>query len=417
VNTGRIFINYRRDDSRADSGRVYDHLSARFPGKVFRDVGSLEPGVDWHQAIGRVISQSDACVVVIGSNWLSIKGDDGQPRLNDPNDTVRQEIFAAIQREMFTIPLLVGGAKMPRRQDLPADLQPLCNRNALEMTEQNWTECCAKLVEALETALRVKPAPQYAIEKKSAGKKWVWIVASVAAILVALSILAAIGSQRPVKPAQDNPATQNPIASNPLVSNPVTPTSLPPASFPEPREVAPAQPSAITPIDFAGNWMAQATINGIPVSSLIQLFPDHSFRNVANNQTDAIGTWQSNNPGELELPGGTNLTNGVHFSCKGLNVDGDTFQGNCSNQLGGTWNYTLKRLPAPLDIPAAPPRVNVSGVSMAELETFNLTIASQRCTCNCGMSVLLCLRRDPTCQYSPAIAQNTLQQMMRASRQ
>src|ERR1035441_3615602 len=42
---GRVFISYRRDDSRADSGRLYDRLATYFPGRVFRDVGSIEPGV------------------------------------------------------------------------------------------------------------------------------------------------------------------------------------------------------------------------------------------------------------------------------------------------------------------------------------------------------------------------------------
>jgi len=36
---GKIFINYRRDDSRADAGRLYDRLHARYPARIFRDVG------------------------------------------------------------------------------------------------------------------------------------------------------------------------------------------------------------------------------------------------------------------------------------------------------------------------------------------------------------------------------------------
>ena len=72
MNRGRIFINYRRDDSRADSGRLYDRLASRFPGKVFRDVASLEPGVEWHDAIARVLSQTDACIVVIGKEWATV---------------------------------------------------------------------------------------------------------------------------------------------------------------------------------------------------------------------------------------------------------------------------------------------------------------------------------------------------------
>ena len=50
----KIFINYRRDDSRADAGRLYDRLQARYRDHVFRDVGSLEPGVEWHVAVGDV---------------------------------------------------------------------------------------------------------------------------------------------------------------------------------------------------------------------------------------------------------------------------------------------------------------------------------------------------------------------------
>ena len=86
---GRLFINYRRDDSRADSGRLYDRLAACFPGKVFRDVASIAPGVEWHDAIARVLSQSDACLVIIGKNWLKVTDDAGNRRLDDPRDTVR----------------------------------------------------------------------------------------------------------------------------------------------------------------------------------------------------------------------------------------------------------------------------------------------------------------------------------------
>ena len=187
MGTGRIFINYRREDSRADSGRIYDSLSLHFPGKIFRDVGSLQPGVDWQQAIGLVLSQSDACVVVIGCNWLNIKGDDGNRRLDDPRDTVRREVFAALERNMRVFPVLVGGAKMPKESELPPDLKPLCDRNALEMTEQDWEECCVKLARALETA--VAPAqpsatPIRVTEKRSAAP----------ILLLALGTVAIVGA-------------------------------------------------------------------------------------------------------------------------------------------------------------------------------------------------------------------------------
>jgi serine/threonine protein kinase len=150
---GGIFLNYRRDDSRADCGRLYDRLAECFPGKVFRDVGSLQPGIDWQDAIERVLSQSAACIVLIGQNWLTITDSSGRRRLDVPNDPVREEIVAVLKRGAPILPVLVGDAKMPVEESLPPDLRPLCRREALELTEQHWDEGFRKLVKALEAWL------------------------------------------------------------------------------------------------------------------------------------------------------------------------------------------------------------------------------------------------------------------------
>src|ERR1700722_13820475 len=112
----KVFINYRRDDSRADAGRLYDRLHGRYPGRIFRDVGSLEPGIEWHEAIDRVLGSSDACIVVIGLNWLTVTDVNGKRRLDDPRDTVRKEVATALKTGMRVFPVLVGGAKMPREE-------------------------------------------------------------------------------------------------------------------------------------------------------------------------------------------------------------------------------------------------------------------------------------------------------------
>src|SRR5437764_8844711 len=156
----KLFINYRRDDSRADAGRLYDRLEARYPGRVFRDVGSLEPGVEWHTAIERVLGSSDACVVVIGPRWLSLADANGKRRLDDPRDTVRKEVATALANGMRVFPVLVGGAKMPSEEDLPEELQSLARRHALEITEQDFGEDVIKLSRALERALGWTPRPE-----------------------------------------------------------------------------------------------------------------------------------------------------------------------------------------------------------------------------------------------------------------
>src|SRR5215831_5434568 len=153
----KIFINYRRDDSRADAGRLYDRLNARYPGRIFRDVGSLEPGIEWRDAIDKVLSGSDACIVVIGRTWLTMTDASGRRRLDDPRDTVRQEVETALKAGIRVFPILVGGAHMPAEDELPAGLQALARRNALEITEQDWDEDFDKLVTALEKALGWSP--------------------------------------------------------------------------------------------------------------------------------------------------------------------------------------------------------------------------------------------------------------------
>ena len=153
MKAGKIFINYRREDSRADAGRLYDRLHALYPERVFRDVGSLEPGIEWREAIDKVLSDADACIVVIGKNWLAMADASGKRRLDDPKDTVRQELQTALTSGMRVFPILVGGAKMPPEEELPAELQALARRNALEVSEQDWNEDFEKLVAALERAL------------------------------------------------------------------------------------------------------------------------------------------------------------------------------------------------------------------------------------------------------------------------
>jgi hypothetical protein len=46
--SGQIFISYRRDDSSAWAGRLYDHLSSHFASNhIFMDVDSLDLGIDF----------------------------------------------------------------------------------------------------------------------------------------------------------------------------------------------------------------------------------------------------------------------------------------------------------------------------------------------------------------------------------
>ena len=145
----RIFISYRRSDTRGHAGRLEDTLKGYFgAGRVFRDVGGINPGEDFKDRIDKSIQEAGALVVLIGPNWL-VRNDAGQPRLHDPGDHVAGEIAAALERKRLIIPVLVDGASMPREEDLPGALKELTRRNAVTISDEGWHADVTRLAKVL----------------------------------------------------------------------------------------------------------------------------------------------------------------------------------------------------------------------------------------------------------------------------
>ena len=147
----KLFINYRREDTRHAAGRLYDRLIQRFgDDQVFMDIDQIEPGEDFVDVINRKVGTCDIAVVAIGPHWLDAIDASGKRRLDDEEDFVRMEIVAALQRNIRVIPVLVDGARMPRKQDLPEALVPLSRRNAIELSETRFHADVNRLIEAIE---------------------------------------------------------------------------------------------------------------------------------------------------------------------------------------------------------------------------------------------------------------------------
>ena len=135
----KLFINYRREDTAGSVGRLYDRLIAQFgEDQVFMDIDQIDYGEDFVEVINRKVGACDIALVAIGPNWLRPIDASGKRRLDDEEDFVRMEIVAALQRHIRVIPVLVGGAQMPRKQDLPEALAPLSRRNAIELSETRF---------------------------------------------------------------------------------------------------------------------------------------------------------------------------------------------------------------------------------------------------------------------------------------
>ncbi len=164
-----VFINYRRNDSEGEAGRLFDDLASRFGDEsVFMDVAAIEPGRDFRKAIDQSVANCSVLLAIIGLEWLEAKDASGGRRLDDRNDFVRIELASALGRDIPVVPVLVRGAKMPRVDQLPDDLKELAYRNAVELTHARWKSDVQVLVRALQPfmdprraqkAERESPAP------------------------------------------------------------------------------------------------------------------------------------------------------------------------------------------------------------------------------------------------------------------
>jgi len=88
-------------------------------------------------------------LVIIGKGWLSATDAAGKRRLDDPRDFVRQEVAAALKRNISVTPVLVQGASMPSADELPEDLQDLTYRNSFELSHNRWESDVNEMIRRL----------------------------------------------------------------------------------------------------------------------------------------------------------------------------------------------------------------------------------------------------------------------------
>lgn len=179
----RIFLSYRREDASGHAGRLYDALAARFGDEnVFIDVDAIDPGVDFAEAITRAVAGCDALIALIGREWLTATDEQGRRRLDDPQDFVRLELEAALEREVVVIPAYVQAAEPPRADRLPASLAPLARRQGAELRDVGWRDDVRRLISRLEEPARARRPPTRRPSRKSIA------VAAVAAAVAATAV-------------------------------------------------------------------------------------------------------------------------------------------------------------------------------------------------------------------------------------
>jgi hypothetical protein len=151
---GSIFISYRRSDSEGYAGRLWDRIAARFGSKnVFMDVDSIDPGDNFPDILAQALDSSDVLVAVVGKDWVGITLE-GKRRIDENEDFVHQEVAGAMSRGIHVIPVLVGGATLPKPGELPPDLATLSTFNTVEVRHTRFDDDVQRLLAGGDAALQ-----------------------------------------------------------------------------------------------------------------------------------------------------------------------------------------------------------------------------------------------------------------------
>jgi len=131
---GKIFVNYRRDDSAPHALNVAQYLENTFGKRnIFIDIDRLRAGQEFETVLENKLRQCKVMLAIIGPNWVDAR-DGGSRRIDNPEDWVRLEIERALARKIPVIPVLVAGATLPSKSDLPPSLQPLLKHQCATVT-------------------------------------------------------------------------------------------------------------------------------------------------------------------------------------------------------------------------------------------------------------------------------------------
>ena len=63
---GLIFLSYRREDTSGHAGRLYDRLKKALPNRVFLDIDSIPPAVDFAEKIEEAVGRDEIRLDALG---------------------------------------------------------------------------------------------------------------------------------------------------------------------------------------------------------------------------------------------------------------------------------------------------------------------------------------------------------------
>jgi hypothetical protein len=150
--TAKVFISYRRDDTRYQARMIHEAFSKVIPrDHVFMDVSSVPIGREFTPILEEWVDHCDVLLALIGPGWIDARDSKtGQRRLDNPSDLTRTEIREALVRGIPVVPVLIDGTPMPEIQRLPDDLKALVLRQAAFVEYRTFEADVERLINSVQ---------------------------------------------------------------------------------------------------------------------------------------------------------------------------------------------------------------------------------------------------------------------------
>jgi hypothetical protein len=133
----RVYLSYRREDGEHMAQQIAERLAEHF--EVVGDASAVKPE--------NAIVEADVVLAVIGARWTVVRKQQG---LNGSPDAVAAELVAALRRGQLVIPVLVDGAGLPSRSELPEPLAELAGKRAVIVGTDSFTSDSFQLISEIE---------------------------------------------------------------------------------------------------------------------------------------------------------------------------------------------------------------------------------------------------------------------------
>ncbi|MEM9548729.1 MAG: FISUMP domain-containing protein, partial [Bacteroidota bacterium] len=177
-----VFINYRRSDSESEAGRLASDLDRIFGNRFsFQDIDDIQSGDLWIDKLIDAGLNAQVILVIIGESWLVKRNN--KVRLFDEGDWVRRELLAAIEAKKIIIPVLIDGARLPKKNQIPPELHPLLRHQAFPIRKARWKHDIVPLIQDIKNITQHQTLAEKQKRSNSMRRFLGWGVFSILALL------------------------------------------------------------------------------------------------------------------------------------------------------------------------------------------------------------------------------------------